>query len=707
MSDDQRKPTLGDRFGRRNSAGLASTGHNQVIEEPSQPSLAQQLVGNLRDKPIAHILEMVDHYEATGQLQVGGFQYTVVIQFGLGKPIHAYSPFNTGTEAILELFTWQDGKISFTEGIQPATPSVEDSSPQILTLGDEYVRNMEFLQRLEITELSFLLRSPTKLNDQELEKTLLTGAPLNIKMQKEFYGNIYGTLNVKDISQKMALSESRWMATVANLLRLGLILTPDGRTLEATGLQAPVPAPTRASAPAPDLKSLVHSDNGQGRADTPPPTHAAPSGAWSTSGSKSESAAPLMPPVGVFQMHSGPKTNGDHQAVTQPFKVQSNFGGTTGQLPVVQSPSATPHEQALQVMKSFTLGIPDEMALFDGSGAKSALASLTRQETGILSRDAFEFLLEREFARAFRFGTIFTIMPFCITVSATGWPVLPIETMAIITKALNAMRRDVDILGHFGERSFAFILPSVDSNQACGLVDRIAKTLPQNIPQLAEYAPILHFGIASVPTDATDLTGLVEIAQRAMMEAAKRNSTRIRWNEIANQVQAAPPPVPQDVSQQVKQVPLDVSQRLHQIPQPLPMPLPPQLTPPQPTQQAQQMMQQLQQAQQLQEAQDLQAQQQAQQLQMQLAQQQQEQMQQQQMQQQQIQQQQIQQQQMQQQQMQQQQMQQQHMQQQQMQQQQMQQQQMQPPPQQLPPPPPPPPPLPPEGHTPQPPPGWG
>ncbi len=569
--DDQRKPSLGDRFGRRTTAGgLAATGQNVIVPEPSQPSITQQLTGSLKEKPISFLLQMADHYEATGQLQIGGFQYTVTIQFGLGKPIHAFSPFNTGTEAILELFTWQDGKCSFTEGIQPQTPSVEESAPQILTLGDEYIRNMEFLQKLEITELSFLLRSPGKLSDAELEKTLLNGAPLNMKSQKEFYGNIYGTLNIKDIAQKMELSESRWMAIVANLLNLGLILTPTGKRLDETGYNVPAKPKPKPTAPQ-ELKAMVAHDQ-QDHAGPSGTWPASPSGTWPTV--PNAGTAPLMPPSTVFggsapplqppsfgtPPAATPQSNSPdnswlgpnaQQATTHTFptvhlpKTQQPLPQQShSQLPPVTEPTSNqntapppppmppPMGALAQAQKSFHLGIPQEIVTFDSALTEQMLAKMIRSETGILTHDAMLFFLEREFARAFRFSNSFTLMSFCITISATGWPVMPTDSMASLMGALNQMRRDVDMFGHFGERGFAFILPNVDGAQACGLVDRISQTLPQSVPHLSQFAPILHFGIASVPGDAKDVPTLVIESQQAMMEAAKRNVTRLRFSEI-------------------------------------------------------------------------------------------------------------------------------------------------------------------------------
>lgn len=575
--DDQRKPTLGDRFARRSTTGgLAATGQNVIVPETSQPSITQQMTGSLKEKPISYLLQMADHYEATGQLQIGGFQYTVTIQFGLGKPIHAFSPFNTGTEAILELFTWQDGKCSFTEGIQPQTPSVEESAPQILTLGDEYIRNMEFLQKLEISELSFLLRSPGKLTDAELEKSLLSGAPLNMKSQKEFYGNIYGTLNIKDISEKMQLSESRWMAIVANLLNLGLILTPDGKRLEETGHNNPVKPKPKPAAPH-ELKAMVAQDQQDqaGPSGTWTTTTAGPSGSWPTV--PNPTSGPLMPPVAVFQSSpplqppsfgtpptttpsSDSASNPSWQslATTRPFPTvpsQQFPQNSFPQLPPVveatpapapaPAPSAPapasaqlpppmppPMQTLAKAQKSFHLGVPSEVVTFDSALTEQMLATMIRNETGILTHDAMLFFLEREFARAFRFSNSFTLMSFCITISATGWPVMPTDSMASLMGALNQMRRDVDMFGHFGERGFGFILPMVDGAQACGLVDRIAHSLPASVPHLAQYAPVLHFGIASVPGDAKDVPTLVAASQQAMMEAAKRNVTRLRFAEI-------------------------------------------------------------------------------------------------------------------------------------------------------------------------------
>jgi hypothetical protein len=48
----------------------------------------------------------------------------------------------------------------------------------------------------------------------------------------DMYGNIYGTLNLADVAERMGFKRSEWVAASAELLRLGLLLAPDGRSLQ-------------------------------------------------------------------------------------------------------------------------------------------------------------------------------------------------------------------------------------------------------------------------------------------------------------------------------------------------------------------------------------------------------------------------------------------------------------------------------------------
>jgi GGDEF domain-containing protein len=106
------------------------------------------------------------------------------------------------------------------------------------------------------------------------------------------------------------------------------------------------------------------------------------------------------------------------------------------------------------------------------------------------------------------------------------------DSIAFATQAISQIKRDVDVFGHVGDKAFGLILPGVGTKQSHALVDRIVADLPKLAPKLGGYWPILHFGIAGVPDDARDLSTLFRASQIAMIEAASKNYTRIRFADM-------------------------------------------------------------------------------------------------------------------------------------------------------------------------------
>lgn len=188
--------------------------------------------GDLKEKPIAWLLQVAQHYEITGHLIVGNPACSVNVQFGLGKPLNAYSPLMSGTGAIIELFTWAEGKYRFEDGKQPEAVSIFEGPEELVRQGEAYLSNISFLEKKAITEMSFLLRPPEKLDDAELVKRITGRVTTSVELHKDFYNNTYGTLNLKDIAERMALRHDQWTAIAVNLLKAGLLLGPDGKSLK-------------------------------------------------------------------------------------------------------------------------------------------------------------------------------------------------------------------------------------------------------------------------------------------------------------------------------------------------------------------------------------------------------------------------------------------------------------------------------------------
>ncbi len=425
----------------------------------------QALQGNLREKPISYLLKVAAYYEATGHLYVGTGAFNVKVQFGLGKPVNASSPLGKGDEAIVDLFTWSDGQLVFELGRQPESVNVLDTAEGLITKGEAFISNLKFLEDNFITESSFLIRS-SKLSKAKLEAIVKLSSLQNHQALLDMYGNVYGTLNLADVAERMGFRRSEWVAAAAELLRLGLLLAPDGRSLQEF--------------------------------DT-------------SSADLTEEEVPLAPQNQQLSQQNQQLSQQNQQLSQQNF-------------PLVESLAPSGYKPL--PTKTFRVGIP-EMRNLEFSHLENSLKTLSNPDTGLLSDETFIFMLSHEFARAHRFGSILTLAAFCLSAENATDNLISMSDLRVITKALLETKRETDLLGHFGEQSFAFLLPSVDSAQTCIMVDRINQSLPTMLPTLGHLRPMLHFGISTAPTDATSIVALSTMAQANMKMAAEKRVNRL------------------------------------------------------------------------------------------------------------------------------------------------------------------------------------
>ncbi|MBZ0187761.1 MAG: DUF4388 domain-containing protein, partial [Candidatus Obscuribacterales bacterium] len=191
------------------------------------------LGGDLRVRAVPVLLQTAEKDELTGHLHVHGPKGEIVVQFGLGRAVHAVGLDTKGSEAIMELFTWREGKAHFEEGKQPESASVQESTDEMLRLGEDYLVNLDFIAENSLDEGSILQKPPIELGDDQFERRIQDGAPLGIKVQKSFYDENDGQLSIKEICAKLRLGRSRGLAVAVNMLKLGLLLTPDNRSLKS------------------------------------------------------------------------------------------------------------------------------------------------------------------------------------------------------------------------------------------------------------------------------------------------------------------------------------------------------------------------------------------------------------------------------------------------------------------------------------------
>ena len=472
---EKRKQTLSDWVKR---GATASPPDRLPTGTPEISEVVQVLSGDLSDKSMSWLLMAAQHYDVTGRLFVGPAACNVTLQFGLGAPVHAYSPFCTGAEAVMDLFIWKDGKVRFEPGKPPDSASIQESVEELVSRGEDYIRNLAFLGQHGISELSFLLRPSGRLNDGELRQRLAVGKPIDLNLQTDFFGSVYGTANLKDVAERLNLPQSQWVAIATNLLELGLLIAPNGCSLK-------LPDHRHEGGGFPTIQMNV------------PPT-----------------LAPSPLPATVIPGE-----------VTQKFTKNSDTS-LPRSFTAIESAEHPPLGTG-----SVQMGVPPKLIALDPSKTEVVWALLKKPDTGILTAEALHFFLDREFARAYRFKTSLSLVLFCVKLNATADGCMSPADCALLTTAVNKVKREVDMMGHFGPQVFGLLLPSVDAYQACVLVDRINTELPNMVPELGRYRPSLHFGIASVPLDATDLIGLVQTAQRAMFDAANLNILKVQANQ--------------------------------------------------------------------------------------------------------------------------------------------------------------------------------
>jgi hypothetical protein len=95
------------------------------------------LIGTLGDHKIGDVLRVFGDGHKTGVLTVTAGTQQAVVRFQKGRIVHASAGPLMGEEAVLDLFGWSDGQLSFIPDANPPTvaPNVTRAVPEIIEEG--------------------------------------------------------------------------------------------------------------------------------------------------------------------------------------------------------------------------------------------------------------------------------------------------------------------------------------------------------------------------------------------------------------------------------------------------------------------------------------------------------------------------------------------------------------------------------------------
>lgn len=538
VSNDPNDPT-GKLFGQALSdhlkpvsSGYISPGSTQLKPTDDglggRPPLVKLLSGSLAIRPLSSHLQLASQEAATGKLAIESMFGNGAVFFSQGVPIHATTDLQQGLEALLHMFTWLDGKVSFTPSTKAEVNSINMPVQQILYRGAELIESIGFLQDYEITEQSILKRTSNSLSEKEFERIILEGPPLGIDLQKRFYQFVDGSKNVRDIASSLALTDTQWISVVCNMIKLGLIQSPNGKTFVAPQFVPPNTNQVNTGNMAlPNMNKAMQSQTQDNMKYAIPPhmiDTASMNKTMDHTADIPRSSATFPSSSNIPSNTFGSTTSGTSSIFGTTFQ----SGGHSPAVEAFMSSSTSSHQK----LSALHVGIQSNEVKFEQNKSQAVLSSLLDPQSRILSQAAFLFFLEKEFQRAFHFGQIISLVVFSIKTPPQSEGAS--QTMKAVNMTIGAIGRiksEVDIFGHFGEKGYAIIMPNSDSQAAAVLVDKIVTNLFKFSPELSQYRPVLHFGTASVPKDSKAIQGLMTCAQQAMIEASKRGITRLTYGE--------------------------------------------------------------------------------------------------------------------------------------------------------------------------------
>jgi diguanylate cyclase (GGDEF)-like protein/putative nucleotidyltransferase with HDIG domain len=154
--------------------------------------------------------------------------------------------------------------------------------------------------------------------------------------------------------------------------------------------------------------------------------------------------------------------------------------------------------------------------------AKITTQAITDDLTGLFNRRYFDERLNEEIARHNRYGGTFSLILYDLDYfkqyNDTNGHNAGDKLLKEITRNVNRLLRNVDMVFRYGGDEFAIIVPETSSEDALSISERV-RTSVVAIMETRNIGVTISMGIASFPTDGAMVEDLIQAADAALYQA--------------------------------------------------------------------------------------------------------------------------------------------------------------------------------------------
>src|SRR5262249_48959847 len=162
------------------------------------------------------------------------------VYFDDGAPVHARALDVTGEFALMELVTWEEGQFDFYPEDKTVERTISKRLDALLMEGVTLLDQFKFLTNSGVSQDSYLLRKPGTLTEQDFERAVAKGAPVDMVMQKQFYQSVDNKSTLFEMLRRRPMAKTEWVPVLFNLVSCDLVLATERppTVLKAAPLEA-------------------------------------------------------------------------------------------------------------------------------------------------------------------------------------------------------------------------------------------------------------------------------------------------------------------------------------------------------------------------------------------------------------------------------------------------------------------------------------